>query len=128
MHIVGVSALIVQEDAVLMVMRGAASPLPDRWSLPGGKVDEGETLERALRREVREETGLRIKVGDVVAAFTTPPKSHEYVVICFRAEVTGGRLRAGDDAETAEWVPLSEISRRCVTPSLPRVLGRAGVL
>ena len=63
--ILGVGALIFREDCILMVERGK-EPLKGYWSLPGGVVEVGETLEQAIRREVREETGLEI---DIVKVF-----------------------------------------------------------
>ena len=124
------SALIISGSGVLLVRRGTRSILPGRWALPGGKVEAGEPLRAALRREVLEETGLRVRVGDQVALHEQMPAAGvpgHFLILVFSAEVTGGRLQAGDDADAAEWVPPGDIRRRKTTPGLSAVLRAAGV-
>src|SRR5688572_14874161 len=94
----GVSGLIVRDGKVLLVRR-AKPPYTGRWSLPGGGVAPGETLEAAVRREVREETGLEIDVGTVAGSSQVSVGSDVYAVVAFHAEITGGELCTGDDAE-----------------------------
>ncbi|MGH9167945.1 MAG: NUDIX hydrolase [Acidimicrobiia bacterium] len=125
--LVGVGALIVERDHLLMVKRGQGANA-GLWSVPGGKVAYGESLRDALTREVREETSLEVEVGEPVWTGETigpgtPPEWH-FVLIDFEARVLGGELEAGDDAEAAEWVPLAEVSARRITPSLTEVLER----
>lgn len=99
--------------------RGAAAGL---WSVPGGRVEWGESLRDAVVREVREETGLEVEVGEVVWVGESlgpgDPPSWHFVLIDFRARVVGGELRAGGDARAAEWVPLGRVEERPVTPAL----------
>jgi 8-oxo-dGTP diphosphatase len=122
----GVSGLIVREGRVLLVRRGK-DPFRGYWSLPGGGVEPGETLREAVRREVREETGLDVRVG-AVAGYREGFEPRHHVVIAFRAEVVGGQLRAGDDAAECEFVEPSEITARLLTPGLAGVLREAGLL
>ena len=115
----GVSGLIFRGGQVLLVRRGTA-PFLGRWSLPGGRVEPGETPEQAVKREVREETGLDVDVGG--EAGRSPHATAYY------ANVVGGELRAGDDALQCEFVDLEEIVRRETTPGLVDVFRLAGLL
>lgn len=127
--VLGVSAVVVSDGCLLMVKRGPGV-LAGLWSLPGGKVGLAERLEDALAREVLEETGLFVVVGDRVAIHEELPGRRvpgHYVIVAFRATVEGGTLAAGDDAAEAEWVPLPDVRRRLTTPGLLAVLRDAGL-
>jgi ADP-ribose pyrophosphatase YjhB (NUDIX family) len=107
--IVGVGALIFHRGCILMVQRGK-EPLKGLWSLPGGALEIGESLDAAVRREVREETGLEIEPLRVFEIFerimrdaSGAPEYH-YVLIDYICRVTGGTLRAGDDVCHVEWM------------------------
>ncbi len=93
---------------------------------PGG-VEPGETLRDAVKREVREETGLDVEVGRV-AGYREGFEPAHHVVIAFHVEETGGELCAGDDAVECEFVDPMEIYRRPVTPGLEDVFRDAGLL
>jgi len=102
-----------------MVKRGRA-PGQGLWAVPGGRVEWGEPLQVAVRREVREETGLDVEVGDLVwvGELVSPegsPRSH-FVILDYRATVVGGRLSAGDDAEEVGFVTFAE-ARELPMPS-----------
>src|SRR4029079_13368615 len=110
--VVGVVAGVLDGDGVLLVKRGHA-PLKGQWSLPGGGVEVGETLEQAVAREVLEETGVVIEVGPMVEVLDRISRDidgrvdHHFVLIDFAARASGGLLRSGSDADDAAWVPLS---------------------
>src|SRR5258706_141045 len=93
---VSVSALIIEDTRVLLAHRRAI----DWWNLPGGAVDPGETVAAGLRREVREETGLEVEVGQLVGVYSKPMKQE--VVLSFRCRVTGGTLGATNDDDIDE--------------------------
>jgi len=109
-----VAAVIIREGNILLVKRGV-EPSKDMWSIPGGSVHWGEPLQEAVKREVREETGLEIEVGriagvfDLIARDEAGKASFHYVIVDFLAEPVGGTLRAGDDASEARWVPVEEV-------------------
>ncbi|MCP2168798.1 NUDIX domain-containing protein [Goodfellowiella coeruleoviolacea] len=85
-------------------MRRANEPGRGLWSLPGGRVEPGETDAVALAREVHEETGLSVAVGELVGWVTRPAARGVYAIYDYRCQVTSGDLRPGDDASDAAWV------------------------
>jgi 8-oxo-dGTP diphosphatase len=118
--LLGVGALIFEGDRILMALRGR-QPLMGLWSLPGGLVETGESLENAIRREVREETGLEVRPLGVLKIFERimrdadgAPEYH-YVLIDYICRATGGTLCAGDDACRAEWVRRRELKKLEIT-------------
>jgi len=113
--VLGVGALIFNRDKILLVERGK-EPLKGYWSLPGGVLETGETLEQGVIREVREETGLEVEPLKMLEIFERiirdshgAPEYH-YVLIDYICRVTGGLLRAADDASRAVWVPRRLLS------------------
>jgi ADP-ribose pyrophosphatase YjhB (NUDIX family) len=120
-----VGAIVIHGGCVLLIERGRP-PQQGYWSLPGGVVEVGERLEEALRREVREETGLLVRPVTVVEIFERILRDSEgrpeyhYVLIDYLCEVTGGEARAADDARRLEWVSRQELPRvRLTEGSLP---------
>ncbi|HDH25100.1 MAG TPA: NUDIX domain-containing protein [Actinobacteria bacterium] len=117
----GVGVVIVHEGKLLLIRRGHGAN-KGLWAVPGGKVEFGETREVAAAREAREETGLEIAVGEVVWAGDAigpgdPPAWH-FTLVDFAATVVRGTLCAGDDAAEIEWVPLNDVLKRPVTPTM----------
>ncbi len=111
--VVGVGGVVVRAGAVLLVER-AAEPLKGRWTLPGGVVELGETLEAALVRELREETGLEVRVLELVEALDriTPDDAqrvrYHYVLLDYLCESVAGEARAGSDVAAVAWVQPEE--------------------
>jgi len=109
----GVGAAVVvfdDEGRLLMVRRAPGATRAGFWSIPAGFVDYGEEIRAAAARELEEETGLIAEVGDVVfvaSNFHDPTKLT--VGIWFAGTVTGGELRAGDDADDVGWFDLGEL-------------------
>ncbi len=115
---------------MLVVQRGG----PVRhglWAVPGGKARFGETLAATAVREVKEETGLDVRLGRVLwvgdGMGDGDPPDHHFALIDFAAEVVGGELVAGDDALAAEFVPLDELRERPLVPSMYTLLDHLGV-
>ncbi|MDF1595354.1 MAG: NUDIX hydrolase [Acidimicrobiia bacterium] len=118
---VGVGAVIVRDGALLMVERGRP-PRAGEWAVPGGKVRWGERLEDAVVREVYEETGLVVEVGELVWSGQTIGPDWHFILMDFEAAVVGGTLTPGDDAANAAWVGLDEVSDLPVTSSMHELI------
>ncbi|HYK37389.1 NUDIX hydrolase [Alloacidobacterium sp.] len=113
--IVGVGAVIIHDDRVLLIQRGQ-EPLKGEWSLPGGALELGETLEQGIRREVLEETGLAIEpvkiieVLDRIVRDDAGTVRFHYVLVDFVCRITGGALCCASDASAAHWLPRKELN------------------
>jgi 8-oxo-dGTP diphosphatase len=113
---IGVGAVVFRGEDVLLVRRGKP-PFLGRWSIPGGELRYGEAIEAAVRREVREETGVEITPGALIGVFEALPGALgepvvHTVMIDFVAEWTAREPVAGDDALEAQFVPFDEALRR----------------
>lgn len=114
--------------AVLLIRRGQ-EPLKGEWSLPGGAVELGETLEAAVCREVLEETGLEVEPVSVVQAFDRISRDAEgcvryhYVLVDFLCRVRGGSLACASDALEARWAGEDELDG--LTPLTVEVIRKA---
>ena len=112
--LVGVGAVIVQENRVLLIRRGQP-PLLGEWSLPGGVLECGETLREAVAREAREETGLLVEPGEMLGVYERVIRDDErrvryhYVLIDFLCRPVGGDLKAGSDAADVRWFTHDEL-------------------
>lgn len=97
------------EDSIVLIRR-KNEPFKGSWALPGGFVEYGETVEDAVKREVKEETGLDIKLKDISGIYSAPdrdPRGHT-VTICYLAHKTGGELKADTDALQAKCFKVDE--------------------
>ncbi len=111
----GASACIWHRNKVLLVLRGAP-PKQNLWSLPGGLVEVGETMQQAAERELFEETGLIADIlglADWVEVIEHHEQrlKHHFVVAMFIGKHRNGDLRAGDDARAAEWFSLNSLDQ-----------------
>ena len=127
--VVGAAAVVIHDGRVLLIRRGHA-PDAGAWSIPGGAVELGESVEDALRREVREETGLEIAVGAFLEVFERVERDPDgvrfhFVVLDYAATVIGGVLRSGDDAADAVFAGLDDLDRYALAESVRRVIARA---
>ncbi|WP_204043972.1 NUDIX hydrolase [Acrocarpospora phusangensis] len=114
-----VGALILDADGRLLLVKRGRPPGEGLWSLPGGRVEAGESDPEALVREIREETGLDVTPGELAGSVSRPP----YEIYDYYATPAGGLLRAGDDAADVRWVPLDELGRLPLTEGLLDFLG-----
>lgn len=130
---VGVGAVVLWDSRVLLERRGQP-PAQGSWSLPGGLVDVGETLEQAVAREVREECNIEVTVGPLLGVFE--PIVHDddgriryhYVVLDYLAVYASGEAAIGDDAAELQWVPVDELDAYPLLPATRDMIERARTL
>ena len=110
--LIGCAAVVWRGEEVLLIRRGKP-PLKGQWSIPGGRQIWGETVRSCALRELKEETGLDAEILgliDVVdAIYPDGGKDYHFTFIDFAARVTGGELKAGDDAREARWHPADSL-------------------
>ncbi len=127
---VGVGAVVWRDGAVLLERRGQP-PARGSWALPGGLVDVGETLEEAVRREVREECGIEVVVGPLLGVFEPIQRDEDgriryhYVVIDYLVTYSGGDLVVGDDAAELCWVSVDDLDAYPLMPATRAMIERA---
>lgn len=117
-EVAAVGGIAIRDDRLLLVRRGRP-PSAGCWSLPGGRVEAGESDAAALAREFREETGLEVEVGAFVGEVLRPgPDGVVYRIRDYRVAAGTGVVRPGDDAADVAWVPLRELPEYPLTPGL----------
>jgi 8-oxo-dGTP diphosphatase len=124
---VAVGAVVFKEDKVLLVLRGKP-PAEKQWSIPGGCVELGETLQEAAEREIAEETGIVIHAKKPVFTFDVIEYDEDgyirfhYVIIDLAADYVSGELRAGDDAVDVNWVSHKDLNNLNVSDATLKLL------
>jgi ADP-ribose pyrophosphatase YjhB (NUDIX family) len=135
---VGVGAVIVERSTSLdaratrvVLIRRRFEPLAGEWSLPGGVVEAGETLDSCVAREMHEETGLDVEIGPVIDVFDRITRDddgrvrYHYVLVDYLCWPSGGTLRAGSDVDAAVWADSSDLSAYQLTEKATAVIARA---
>lgn len=132
---VGVGGVVIENDQVLLIRRGT-EPLIGQWSIPGGTLELGESLQAGVARELLEETGLEVKVLDLIEAFdrifpagdnSTRPRYH-YVILDYLCERVSGEARAGSDVTDVAYVREEELPNYHLTETAARVIRNAFAL
>ncbi|MHA1581139.1 MAG: NUDIX domain-containing protein [Candidatus Baldrarchaeia archaeon] len=106
-----VDAIIKINDNKIVLVKRKNPPYKGWWALPGGIVEYGETVEEAVKREVKEETGLEVEIEKLVNVYSDPnrdPRGH-FVSICFLCRKVGGVLKAATDAAEVSVFSLKEV-------------------
>jgi 8-oxo-dGTP diphosphatase len=124
-----VGAVIKDDHGRLLLIKRGHAPGAGLWSLPGGRIEPGETDTEALVREMREETGLEVEAGRLLGTVRRPGRDGDVLDIRdYAAAITGGTLRPGDDAADARWVHTAELGSLPTTEGLTDALTSWGVL
>jgi len=124
-----VGAIVFDRQGRLLMIQRGHDPGAGLWSIPGGRIEPGETDEQALVRELLEETNLQVMVGRLVGRVRREGPSGTVIDIRdYAATVAAGTLCAGDDAADARWVTAAELGRLEVTEGLIEALTEWGVL
>jgi 8-oxo-dGTP diphosphatase len=128
--LVGVGAVVFRGEEILLVRRGQ-EPARDSWSLPGGLVELGETLDAALRRELQEETGLLVNILGIAAVLERIFRDdaggipYHYVLVDFACDWAGGQLTPGSDITAAQFVAPDDLDRFDLPAFTAQVIRRA---
>jgi len=136
---VGVGGVVIDDGRTLLIRRGS-HPLKGEWSIPGGLLEVGETLEQGVTRELAEETGLEVRVVELIEVFErifpAPPSAdgtpgdaarpqYHFVILDYLCEKLGGKLSAGSDAQEFAWAREEELAKFDLTVAVNRVLRKA---
>ena len=124
-----VGAVVTDRRGRLLMIKRGHEPGAGLWSIPGGRIEPGETDTEALVREMFEETGLAVEVGRLIGRVQRPgPNGTVIDIRDYAATVTGGMLRPGDDAADARWVEAADLDSLEITEGLIEALTSWGVL
>lgn len=132
--VLGVGAVIFNEQGEVLLVKRKHEPLALQWSLPGGGLDSGETLESGTAREVREETGLEVEVGPLVEVFDRilldedANVRYHFVLVDYLCRPIGGVLSAESDVSACAWVPISRLTDYSIAEKPRDVIARAAVI
>lgn len=128
--IVGVGGVVISKGRALLIKRGHP-PLEGQWSIPGGTLEVGETLQEGVRRELTEEAGVEVRVLDLIEVFErifhdeAGKIQYHFVILDYLCEGVSGEPRAGSDVVDVAWATEAELERYSLTPTATRVIRRA---
>lgn len=128
--IVAVGGVVVHDGRVLLVRRGQP-PLEGRWSIPGGILELGETIAGAIGRELREETGVTVRVLGLIEIYEKVLRDsdnraqYHFVILDYLCEFVEGEAQAGGDVTDAAWVTDEELENLQLTSAALRVVKKA---
>jgi 8-oxo-dGTP diphosphatase len=122
--VVAVGGVVLAPGPRVVLVRRRAAPMAGQWTLPGGRLDGGESIAAAVEREVYEETGLWVAAGDLIEVVEIVTEGYHYVIhdhLCTPVDASGVP-NAGDDAAEARYFRPSELSSLGVTEAVVRVV------
>lgn len=130
--IIGVGGVVIADERVLLIRR-AHAPLKGQWSIPGGTLEVGETLIEGVRRELAEETGIEVRVLEIIEVFERISRDREdarrtqyhFVILDYLCELVRGEARAASDVTDVAWCRESELEKYSLTPTATRVIRKA---
>src|SRR5215469_1108034 len=128
--IVAVGGVVIHDSRVLLIRRGQP-PLEGRWSIPGGILEIGERIAEGIERELREETGVRVRVLDLIEIYEKVLRDkqneakYHFVILDYACEFVEGTARAGGDVTEAAWVREEQLDSLALTTAAKRVIRKA---
>ncbi len=127
--VVAVAGIAFDDDGRVLLIQRGKEPGRGLWTVPGGSLELGESMSEAVAREMREETGMEVEVGDLVTIVERVLRAdgggdieHHFVICDYAVTVVGGTLAAGDDAADARWLTPDEVADLPLTAGLADVL------
>ena len=123
--VVAVGAFVFDEAGRVLLVERGKPPGVGLWTVPGGRLEPGETLAQAVAREVREETGLVVEVGGLACVVERMGDDYHFVILDYLARTIGGTLAAASDARAAKFVDRDELQTLPLTDGLMPLLERA---
>ena len=131
--IAAVGAVVFKDGKILAIKRGQ-EPSKGKWSIPGGRIELGETAYEAAQREVREECSIEVEIERVLDSANNIIRDEDgrikyhFVIVDMLARYTSGEIKAQTDAEECKWVTPQELTELDLTPMLREMLTRQGIL
>lgn len=125
---IGVGGIVFNDKSEVLLIRRNKEPALGQWSIPGGCLEPGETLVDSCKREIREETGMDVKVKNIVAVVERRLENFHYIIIDFFAELEPGSACvpvAQSDVSEAKWVSMEELKNLHVVEGLEEIIHRA---
>ena len=128
--IVAVGGVLIHDSRVLLIRRGQA-PLEGRWSIPGGILEIGERITEGIERELREETGIQVRVAELLEIYEkvlrdaeNQPQYH-FVILDYRCEFVEGTAESGGDVTEVAWASEQQLDSLALTAAANRVIRKA---
>lgn len=128
--VVGVGGVVIRDERALLIKRGGA-PLEGQWSIPGGTLELGESLQDGVRRELLEETGIEVRVGQLIEVFdrifrdASGKIQYHFVIVDYLCEPVSGEASAASDVTATAWVSEADLSDYKLTEAATRVIRKA---
>jgi 8-oxo-dGTP diphosphatase len=128
--VVGVGGVVIRDGRALLIKRGSA-PLKDQWSIPGGTLELGESIQEGVRRELLEETGIEVRVGELIEVFDRIFRDadgkiqYHFVIVDYLCEAISGEARAASDVTDVAWVNEADLWNYKLTEAATRVIRKA---
>jgi 8-oxo-dGTP diphosphatase len=128
--VVGVGGVVIHEGRALLIKRGS-EPLKDQWSIPGGTLELGESIQEGVRRELREETGIEVRVGELIEVFdrifrdAAGEIQYHFVIVDYLCEKVSGEANPASDVTDVAWVREEDLWNYKLTEAATRVIKKA---
>ena len=128
--VVGVGGVVIREGRALLIKRGSA-PLEGQWSIPGGTLELGESLQEGVRRELLEETGIEVRVLELIEVFdrifrdASGKIQYHFVIVDYLCALVSGEACAASDVTDTAWVSEANLSNYRLTEAATRVIRKA---